>query len=105
MQAETVPTYQMFIGGAWVPSHSGRNYPVFNPSTGSVLAHVPKGDPDDVRAAVEAAKRAFEDPAWRSMDPSKRGRLLSKVSQTLRERLGDFAKLETLNIGLPLGQA
>lgn len=105
MQAETVPTYQMFIGGAWVASHSGRNYPVFNPATGKVFAHVPKGDAEDVKAAVDAAKRAFEGPAWRAMDPSKRGRVLFKVAQTLRERLADFAKLETLNNGKPLGQA
>lgn len=105
MQAEAVPTYEMFVGGRWVPSHSGRNYPVFNPASGKVLAHVPKGDGEDVSAAVDAAKKAFADPAWRNMDPSKRGRLLSKVAQTLRERLADFAKLETMNNGKPLGQA
>jgi len=105
MQAETVPTYQMFIGGSWVESHSGRNYPVFNPATGQVLAHAPKGDAEDVGAAVDAAKMAFENPAWRQMDPSKRGRTLNKVAQGLRERLADFAKLETQNNGKPLGQA
>ncbi len=105
MQAETVPTYEMFIGGSWVKSHSGRNYPVFNPAAGQVLAHVPKGDVEDVKSAVDAAKRAFESPAWRHMDPSKRGRALYKIAQTLRERLADFARLETLNNGKPLGQA
>ena len=95
----------MFIDGAWVDSHSGRHYPVFNPAKGKVLAHVPKGDPEDVMAAVDASKEAFEDASWRGMDPSKRGRLLYKVSQLLRERLSDFAKLETLNNGKPLGQA
>ena len=105
MQAETVPDYRMFIGGAWVESHSGRSYQVFNPARGQVLARVPRGDSDDVGAAVDAAKRAFSDPAWRSMDPSKRGRLLLRVSQVLRERLADFARLETLNNGKPLGQA
>ena len=105
MQAETAPGYEMFIGGSWAASHSGRKYPVYNPATGQVLAQVPKGDVEDVRAAVDSAKRAFEDPGWRQMDPSKRGRLLLKVSQTLRERLADFAKLETLNNGKPLNQA
>jgi aldehyde dehydrogenase (NAD+) len=105
MQAETLPNYEMFIGGTWVSSHSGRSYPVFNPATGHVLAHVPKGDAEDVRAAVEAAEKAFENPEWRNMDPSKRGRLLAKVAQSLREKLADFAKLETLNNGKPLGQA
>lgn len=95
----------MFIGGAWVHSHSGRSYPVFNPAVGQVLAHVPKGDAEDVGAAVDAARRAFEDPTWRSIDPSKRGRILYKVSQSLREKLADFARLETMNNGKPLGQA
>jgi len=105
LQAETVPNYQMFIGGRWVASHSGGQYAVFNPARGSVLARVPRGDAEDVGAAVDAAKRAFEDQGWRKMDPSKRGRILFKVSQLLRERLSDLAKLETLNTGKPLGQA
>ncbi len=105
MQAESVPTYQMFVNGSWKQSHSGRNYPVFNPASGQVLAHVPKGDIEDAKEAVDAAKKAFGDPSWRGIDPSKRGRILYKISQSLRERLADFAKLETANNGKPLGQA
>ncbi len=86
-------------------SHSGRNYPTFNPATGRVLAHVPKGDAEDVKSAVDSAKKAFEDPAWRLIDPSKRGRILYKIAQSMREKLSEFARLETLNNGKPLGQA
>jgi acyl-CoA reductase-like NAD-dependent aldehyde dehydrogenase len=95
----------MFVGGAWMASHSGRNYPVFDPAKGHVLAHVPKGDTEDTAAAVDAAEKAFADPVWRELDPSKRGRILYKVAQTLREKLSDFARLETLNNGKPFGQA
>jgi acyl-CoA reductase-like NAD-dependent aldehyde dehydrogenase len=105
MQAEAIPDYQMFIDGAWVASHSGRSYEVFNPAKGQVMGHVPRGDSEDAMAAVDAAKKAFEDPAWRGMDPSKRGRLLYKVTQLIRERMSDLAKLETMNNGKPLGQA
>jgi aldehyde dehydrogenase (NAD+) len=105
MQAEAVPSYGMFIGGALVSSHSGRDYPVFNPARGTVIGRAPKGDAEDVNAAVDAARKAFESQAWRSMDPSKRGRLLTKIGQMLRDRLADFARLETLNNGKPLGQA
>ncbi len=105
MQAEVLPDQEMFIGGAWAASHSGRTYPLFNPATAQILAHVPKGDADDVKAAVDAAEDAFERPDWRSMDPSKRGRILVKVALSLRDRLAEFARLETLNNGKPLGQA
>jgi len=105
MQAEAVPPYKMFVDGSWVDSHSEKDYPVFNPATGQVLARVPSGDIEDVNSAVDSAKDAFEDPGWRLLDPSKRGRVLYKIALTLRDRLGDFAKLETLNNGKPLGQA
>ncbi|MBI3841208.1 MAG: aldehyde dehydrogenase [Thaumarchaeota archaeon] len=105
MQEEALPSYQMFIGGSWVNSHSGDTYLIFNPALGQELAKVAKGGHEDVRAAVDTAKKAFQDPAWRSMDPSKRGRILFKLAQGLRDKLADFAKLETLNNGKPLGQA
>ena len=95
----------MHVGGKWTDSHTGRTYPVLNPALGKELAIVPRADAEDVKAAVDSAKKAFNDPGWRSMDPSKRGRMLYKASQLLRERLADFAKLETMNNGKPLGQA
>lgn len=95
----------MFVGGKWIPSHTGRTYPVLNPAVGEVLAQAQLGDYEDVKVAVDAARGAFKNPAWRSMDPSKRGRILFKIGQLLRDRLADFAKLETLNNGKPLGQA
>jgi len=106
MQSEAKPlSYEMFVGGKWVPSHTGRTYPVLNPASGQVLAQAQRGDHEDVKATVDAAKKAFEDTAWRSLDPSRRGRTLFKIAQLLRDRLSDFAKLETLNNGKPLGQA
>jgi acyl-CoA reductase-like NAD-dependent aldehyde dehydrogenase len=95
----------MFIGGKWVPSHSGSTYQVMNPAIGQVVAEAPAGDIQDVSLAVDAAKAAFENPSWRGIDPSKRGKILLKLGQLLRERLADIARLETINNGKPLGQA
>ncbi|QQG48830.1 MAG: aldehyde dehydrogenase family protein [archaeon] len=105
MQAEALPQFQMFIGGKWVPSRSGQTYSVLNPALGSQLAAVSKGGAQDADAAVEAAKAAFEDPSWRTMDPSKRGRILYKIAQLLREGMTYLAQTETMNNGKPLGQA
>ena len=57
MQTEAVPTYEMFIGGAWVGSHSGRNYPVFNPATGQQTAVVDLATPEEVDTVVADALR------------------------------------------------
>jgi aldehyde dehydrogenase (NAD+) len=102
---DALPSYRMFVGGEWTESHSGRTYRVFDPALGKPLAEVAKGDREDVRSAVAAASAAFESAEWRRMDPSKRGRTLFKIAQTLRERLSEFAKLETVNNGKPFGQA
>ncbi len=105
MESKTVQAYQMFVGGKWVPSHSGKVYPVHNPAYGSVLAEVPRGDPMDASLAIQAAKAAFVDPSWRGIDPSKRGRILYKIGQSVREKIEELAKLETSNNGKPIGQA
>ena len=56
-----VKTYQMFINGEWVTSHSARTFPVYDPSTEEVIAQVPDANAEDVNRAVTAAKAAFEE--------------------------------------------
>jgi malonate-semialdehyde dehydrogenase (acetylating)/methylmalonate-semialdehyde dehydrogenase len=61
-----------FVGGAWVrPSATGL-LDVPDPSTGSLLARVPRSDATDVDAAVRAARAAF--PAWRDTPVPERAR-------------------------------
>src|SRR3989454_2017492 len=105
MEAKTVQAYQMFVGGRWIPSHSGRVYPVYNPAQGSAIAEVPRGDARDVAFAIETAKAAFAEPSWRGMDPSKRGRILYKIGQAVREKIEELARVETINNGKPIGQS
>jgi len=105
MESKAAQAYQMFVGGRWVDSHSGKVYPVHNPAHGSVLAEVPKGGGTDASLAIQAAKSAFIDESWLGIDPSKRGRILTKIGQSIRERIEELARLETANNGKPIGQA
>src|SRR6202030_459752 len=59
-----VRTYQMYINGEWVASKSTKTFPVYDPSTEEVIAHVPDAGADDVNRAVAAAKAAFEEGPW-----------------------------------------
>jgi phenylacetaldehyde dehydrogenase len=96
---------QLFIDGAFVEAKSGKTFPVYNPATGDVLAHVAQGDAADINLAVTAARRAFESGPWRSLSPSQRARLIYKLADKLEERLEDFALLESLDNGKPLAVA
>ena len=93
---------KMLIGGQWVEAASGKTWPVYDPATGQVIAHVAAGEKEDVNRAVQAARRAFESGPWRSMSPSARGRLMTKLADLMEEHAEEFAQLETLDNGKPI---
>ncbi len=95
----------MLIDGKWVPAASGACFEVVNPATGDVLARVAEGDKEDIDRAVAAANRAFESGPWSKMTPSERGKCLWRLADLLEEHLDEFAQLETLDNGKPLGVA
>ncbi len=97
--------YQMFIAGKYVDSSSGEFFPVYDPSNAEPIGHVAKGTKEDAKQAVESARRTFENPEWRWMDATKRGRILYKLSQLIRESLNELTALESLNNGKPLREA
>ena len=68
---------QLFIDGNFTGAVSGKTFPVYDPSTGEVMAQVAEGDRADIDRAVKAARKAFDGGPWRTMAPSERGRLLT----------------------------
>ena len=89
----------MLVGGEWKESSSGSFSSILDPSNNQVIAEVPKATGQDAKAAIESARQAFESPDWRDMDPSKRGRILTKLTGLIRENSEELARLETLNEG------
>jgi phenylacetaldehyde dehydrogenase len=96
---------KMFINGEWVEAVSGKTFPVYNPATGEVLAHVAEGDKEDINRAVQAARRAFDDGPWRKMTASQRGQRIWKLADLLEQHAEEFAQLESLDNGKPLSVA
>jgi len=96
---------KMLIGGTWLNAASGKTFPTYNPATGEVLAHVAEGNSADVDNAVIAARKAFESGPWRRLTASERGRLIWKLADLLESHLEEFAQLESLDNGKPVGVA
>src|SRR2546425_2474801 len=96
---------KMLINGQWVEAASGKTFPTYNPATGEVLAHVAEGDREDIERAVKAARAAFDTGPWSKMTASERGRLIWKLGDLLEQHLEEFALLESLDNGKPLGIA
>jgi phenylacetaldehyde dehydrogenase len=96
---------RMLINGRWVAAVSGATFDTFDPATGEVICAVPSGDKAEIDAAVKAARAAFESGPWRRMTASERGKLIWKLADLLEKNLEEFAALESLDNGKPLGVA
>jgi acyl-CoA reductase-like NAD-dependent aldehyde dehydrogenase len=82
---------KMLIGGEWVESADGRTFDVETPAKrGSVIAQVPRAGAEDVDRAVKAAAAAF--PAWRSVAPRDRGRILARIADDVEASIEDLAR-------------
>jgi phenylacetaldehyde dehydrogenase len=97
--------HRLFIGGRWTDALNGENFATYDPATGRHLADVAKARAADVDAAVRAARKAMENPEWLDMKPSVRARLLNRLADALEANADEFAALETLDNGKPVGDA
>ncbi len=100
-----VKTYQMYINGEWVASNSSKTFPVYDPASEEIIAHVPDANAGDVNRAVAAAKTAFEDGPWSTTTPQERGRILFRLADKVRQNLPMLAELEARNCGKPIVEA
>jgi phenylacetaldehyde dehydrogenase len=90
------------INGKWVDAVSGKTFPVYDPSTGDVMAHVAEADATDVNLAVKAARKAFDEGPWPRMSPSERGRIMWKIADLIEKNAEEFAQLEAPDNGKPV---
>jgi phenylacetaldehyde dehydrogenase len=85
------------IDGQMRQSASGETLPIYEPASGLEFARVAAGGRAEVDAAVQAARKSFEDGRWRRLPPVQRERCLHKLSQLLdanRDLLSDLDVLE-----------
>ncbi|SRR5579875_2582949 len=99
----TVSEYlRNFINGEFVDSNSKERFEFLNPSNNKILGTIPAGSEKDVDMAVKAARKAFE--SWRNMSMSKRSEMLHEVARLIRKYKEELARIETLNVGIPISQ-
>lgn len=96
---------ECFIDGKWRPSISGKTFATVNPATEEEICQVAEGDAADVDAAAKAARHAFDEGPWRTMDARDRGRLMYKLADRMESELEDLARLETLDNGKPFSES
>jgi aldehyde dehydrogenase (NAD+) len=84
---------ELFIGGKFVKSLSGKTFDVINPADESVTATIERGSPEDIDAAVKAARFAFEKGPWSRMDPSARADCMFRLAELIKKNQDELATL------------
>ncbi len=74
---------------------------ILNPRTGKCVLSLAEASQDQIDRAVQAARDAF--PTWSRTTPGDRSARLLKIADRIEAEAEEFARLEALNCGKPLG--
>lgn len=89
----------LYIDGTWRSAAAGNTRDIHCPADNSLVGTVAEAGPEDTIAAIEAARRAFDDGPWRATTATERGDLLLRVADEIDSRRAKFVTAETLDTG------
>lgn len=92
----------IFIDGQWIPSTGADTLSVINPATEQLVATVPKGTPEDVDRAVQAAARAF--PSWSQSPIAERVAIFRKLARLTEARAAELTSTMLSELGYPISK-
>ena len=95
----------LFINNEWVSSSHGATLIVEDPSTGREVGRIVDASDADVDRAVAAARAAFDDGRWSNLPPRARERTILKLADLIEAHAAEFAELEAIDNGKPVGFA
>jgi phenylacetaldehyde dehydrogenase len=95
----------LFINNEWVTSSHGATLVVEDPSTGREVGRIVDASDADVDRAVAAARAAFDDGRWSNLPPKARERAINKLADLIEAHAAEFAELEAIDNGKPVGFA
>jgi aldehyde dehydrogenase (NAD+) len=96
---------RLYIDGRHTDGTSDARIVVRNPATEETVAEVPDSSLGDVRRAVEAARRAFDEGPWPRMRPAERGAVLLRMAEELERRLPELVAVNMAEAGSVRGLA
>lgn len=93
------------IDGRWRPAQPGSLIDIIDPASGLIMGRVAAAGAAEIDEAVSAARRTFEDGAWRKLGGDARSRILWRISELLLANSEILAELETRENGMLLAAA
>jgi len=90
---------RMYIDGEWLESTSGNSRDIINPFNQEVIATATEGNRADARAAIRAARAAFDSGIWSARPAPERGNLVFELARLIERDREELARLESLDTG------
>ena len=90
---------KLFIAGSWTEGTGDGVHEVVSPATGEHIANLPLASEEDVKRAVEAARRAQAEMA--AMSPWERAELSHRIGDLISEHREELARIQTMEQGKP----
>src|SRR5262245_23388654 len=84
---------RMLIDNEWVEAADGRSYSVPNPATEEPVGTAPDAGVEDMRRAIAAARRAFDDGSWPRSSRTDRARALNAIADGMERRKEEIRQL------------
>lgn len=94
---------QNFIDNKFVPSQASTWIDLHDPATNNLVTRVPQSTDDELRAAVDSAKKAF--PLWKATTVLHRQQIMFKFVALIREHWDRLAASITLEQGKTFADA
>ncbi|KAJ4337979.1 mitochondrial aldehyde dehydrogenase [Didymella glomerata] len=96
----------LFINNEFVESANPENtISSIDPATEKEIAAVQAATPDDIDRAVKAAKKALKSPEWKLLNPTDRGRLMTKLADLMEQNHELLATIDAWDNGKPYSVA
>ena len=96
--AKIKSSYDLFIGGKFVPPQKGKYFPSINPANEKKHTDFALASDEDVDQAVKAARSAYKN-IWSKTSPKERGKYLFRIARMIQEKSRELSILESIDGG------
>lgn len=96
-----LPDGRLFVGGVWEEGHGAPITSVFS-HDGSENMTFNGASREDGERAIERAKAAQADPAWRDMLPHERAKILHRIADGIEANISRISRLQSRDTGKTL---
>jgi acyl-CoA reductase-like NAD-dependent aldehyde dehydrogenase len=95
--------YAALIDGRFIKASERETIGRDNPAHNHPVSLYPKATREDLRAALSAARRSFDQRVWSGLSSADRAKILLKVAGLIEKHRVELREIECLEVGKPIG--